>query len=360
MELIPHVVFLLLLSIVESKKFGQLGPIVAHERNLHRDVCLGLWVNGVHNQGICILDVQNRMTCEEVNYLFRQQNHKYRPLPLEKVPKLVMKRALQEHALKNNKKTVLCANVDETFKSPENHCPPGFYPHRNQCYGVSTRKVHFPVAETICKQLGGQLANEFEDADVLVDLVKNYVQEDVFTGFNHVENLDNVEQTRSIEHAHVVVDYRAGELEYVVQNARRGFICQSRKRLLELPQPAMLPSYADDVKVHDLHPLQSEIKLDRHLVDLMSFHCYGAIDKNGNYKDYELAVTDLVENPPSGCTFKKSLGKVYVDIDNTHVLPSDLKHACKHLVPLYRVYDHVKARYFFFVRKAVEVLADHL
>ncbi|KAI6179060.1 hypothetical protein M3Y98_00569600 [Aphelenchoides besseyi] len=251
MELTPQILFLLLISIVKAKRFEQLGPIVAHKQNVHRDVCLGLWVNGVHNQGICILDVQDRMTCEEV-------------------PKLVLQRALREHALRNNKNTVLCAN-------------------------------------------------------------------------------DDVKRTRLVEHAHVVVEYRTGELEYVVPNARRGFICQTPTRLLELalPQPSMLPSYEDDVKVHDLHPLHSEVKLDRYLVDLMSFHCYSAINRNGEYKDHETVVTDLVENPPFGCAFKKSLGKVYIDIDNINVLPSSLKHACKHLVPLYRVYDHVKAEYFF-------------
>lgn len=63
----------------------------------------------VHLHGICIIDVTGRSNYTEITRLFETENERFDPLDLDKVPKLVMQRALEEHALR------LVVNTFTTF-----------------------------------------------------------------------------------------------------------------------------------------------------------------------------------------------------------------------------------------------------
>ncbi|KAI6238053.1 hypothetical protein M3Y99_00732600 [Aphelenchoides fujianensis] len=76
---------------------------------LHRDTCIGLWENAVHLQGLCLIDVQDRFSCDELAFLVPQAELLVRPVA---VPPFTFKRALREHALHNNQKPKFCVNED--------------------------------------------------------------------------------------------------------------------------------------------------------------------------------------------------------------------------------------------------------
>jgi len=323
--------------------------VEAHERpprTLHEKTCVGLWMPAVHLHGVCIVDVTNRSNCAEVDRLFETENPVFDPIELGDLPYLLVKRALEAHALNASGPRHLCANVDTTFKEPETGCSAGYYGYKGECYTATRRNVSFDEAKRECGSVHGDLVTEFtpDIIGLLEYLVQYYIKADVFTGYKQIDDLENNDLDVP-EGTNVELDAESDRLQYVVQKARRGFVCvvKSGIRTQPLFQPVGLPATVDDLISHDLHPLPPvKPSVERYLVDLLQFYCVGNFSGDVQLPPVVLHRADLVdldENMPWGCRFNGSLGNVITDLANPTHEPKELQKVCKSLVRLYRSYD---------------------
>jgi hypothetical protein len=107
------------------------------ELSLHTRACMGLPFNAIHLHGYCVMNLDNKATCEEVQYFFQRLDLEYKKRQFEDLPPLVISRLTQEEVIGHAKhREMLCINFEEV--PTENNCPPNFYEFRENCY-VATR-----------------------------------------------------------------------------------------------------------------------------------------------------------------------------------------------------------------------------
>jgi len=270
---------------------------------------------------------------------------------------LLLKRALQSHALKYDGPRELCANRDTTFKEPETGCSAGYYGYKGKCYTATRRNVSYDEARRECGSVHGDLVTEFnEDIIGLLEyLVKYYIKADTITGYKEIDDLEN-HALDQVEGTHVEVDVESGRLQYVVQREKRGFVCVVDANIptQALFQPVSLPATPDDLISHDLNPPPPvKPSVERYLIDLLQFHCEGnytfSAVKESSVVVHRADLVDLDEDMPYGCRYNGTVGNVVFDLANPTHKPKELKGVCKHLVRLYRSYDRSQRTEYFSV-----------